>query len=149
MTASARTGHPTARATRRRAVVTPAVVGLLVSAWVHADLGGPPWFDAGQVTVAGLFVAHAVVTALVAVWLLVQPGRSALVAAAVVGLASLGAIVVAAYVRIPSIGPLPVLYEPLWYREKVVAAVAAAVAAAGAAVALFVLRAGRSGGPAG
>ncbi len=149
MTASARVGRPMARATWRRAVVAPAVVALLVSAWVHVDLGDPPWSDDGQVTLAGLFVAQAVVAATVALWLLVQPGRAALVAAVLVGLASLGALVVSVYVRIPSIGPLPVLYEPLWYGEKVVAAVAAAVAAAWAAVALLVMRAGRVGGPAG
>lgn len=46
-----------------------------------------------------------------------------LVAAALVGLASLAALVGSVYVRIPSIGPLPGLYEPSWYLTKVAAAV--------------------------
>lgn len=53
-----------------------------------------------------------------------------------VGLASLTALVLSVYVRIPSIGPFPVLYEPLWYAEKVAAAMAAGTAAVVALVAL-------------
>ena len=40
------------------------------------------------------------------------------------------------YVRLPQVGPFPVLYEPFWYADKVVAAVAAAVALLGAAAGL-------------
>ena len=36
------------------------------------------------------------------------------------------------YVRLPQVGPFPVLYEPVWYTDKVVAAVAAGVALLGA-----------------
>lgn len=153
MTAFVRAVRPSARrAPPRRAAVAPAAAALLVSAWVHADLADPPWYAAGQVTLAGLFVAQAVVAALVALWLLVRPGRVALVAAVVVGLASWAALVGSVYVRVPSIGPLPVLYEPFWYGAKVVAAVAAAVAASGAAAALVGLRTGpvsRTGRPPG
>ena len=38
------------------------------------------------------------------------------------------ALVLSTYVRLPSVGPFPVLYEPVWYADKVVAAVAAGVA---------------------
>ena len=52
----------------------------------------------------------------------------AFTAAAVVAAASFLALVVSTYVQLPAFGPFPVLYEPVWYADKVVAAVAAAVA---------------------
>lgn len=45
--------------------------------------------------------------------------------------------------RLPGPGPLPVLYEPVWYAEKAVAAVAAGLAALGAAVSLAITLAER------
>jgi hypothetical protein len=50
------------------------------------------------------------------------------VAAGLVAAASFAALVLSTYVRLPSVGPFPVLYEPFWYADKVVAAVAAGVA---------------------
>jgi len=130
-----------ARTTRRRRTgVVPRVLGaaaLGVSAYLHVDIArGLPLFGDGQVTLMGLFMAQAVVAALVAVWVLVRGDRLAWLAAGVVGLGSLAALVLSVYVRIPSIGPLPVIYEPFWYTDKYVAAAAAAVAAVVAAVAL-------------
>ena len=109
---------------------------LLVSAYMHLDLASPPYFAAGQLTLAALFVMQAVAAAVVAGWVLVRRARTALAAAAIVGLASLLALVLSVYVRVPSFGPFPVLYEPYWYGPKVVAAVAAAVAVVGAVTAL-------------
>lgn len=43
---------------------------------------------------------------------------------------------VSVYLLVPLMGPLPAVYEPFWYTEKVVAAGAAAVAAVAALVAL-------------
>lgn len=147
MTALARAAPP-ARNARGRVAASPAAAALLVSAWVHVDLAEPPWYADGQVTLAALFLAQAVVAALVALWLLVRPGRAALAAAALVGLGSLAALVASVYVRVPSLGPLPVLYEPFWYAAKVTAAVAAAVAAAAALLALWTGPVSRREGPA-
>lgn len=110
-----------------------AVAGLVVSAYLHATLASGPLVAAGQVTLAGLFLAQAVVAGLVALWLAVRPSRLAAVAALGVGAASLLALVLSVYVRLPAVGPFPVLYEPEWYPEKVAAAAAAAVAAVAAA----------------
>jgi hypothetical protein len=63
----------------------------------------------------------------------------AVLAALAVAAGSLTALVLSVYVRIPSIGPFPVLYEPVWYADKVAAAVAAAVATV-AALAVLALR---------
>jgi hypothetical protein len=101
---------------------------LAVSAYVHASLSSSPYYAGGQVTLGALFLGQAVVAAVVALWVLVRPSRAALVAAAVVAAASFAALVLSTYVRLPSVGPFPVLYEPFWYADKVVAAVAAGVA---------------------
>jgi hypothetical protein len=114
--------------TTERVLAGLTALALAVSAYVHADLGDPPYAAAGQVTLSGLFVAQAVVAAAVVVWLLVRPGAASALGALVVGAASLAALVLSVYVRLPSVGPFPVLYEPLWYADKVVAAVAAGVA---------------------
>lgn len=111
---------------------------LAVSAWLHVDLAAGPRYSDGQITLAGLFVAQAVVAGLVALWVLVLADRLSWVAAAVVGAVSLGALVLSVYVEVPSVGPFPTLYEPLWYRDKVVAAVAAGVAAVAAGAGLAV-----------
>ena len=114
-----------------------AAVALAVSAYIHIDLAAGPVVADGQVTLAGLFIGQAIAAALVAVWVLVRGSRLSWLATGGVGLASLAALVVTVYVLVPSFGPLPAVYEPFWYAEKVVAAGAAAVAAGTAVVALL------------
>ena len=109
---------------------------LAVSAYVHLDLSSSPWYAGGQLTLGALFLGQAVVAAVVALWVAVRPSRAAYVAAAVVAAASCAALVLSTYVRLPSVGPFPVLYEPVWYADKVVAAVAAGVALLAAAAGL-------------
>lgn len=128
---------PSAGATR----MSPALRALIamalgVSAYLHVDLAQGPLTTDGGITLAGLFIAQAVVAALAALWVLVRGDRLAVAAAGLVALSSLAALVLSVYVKVPSIGPLPVMYEPIWYAEKVTAAVAAAVAAVAAVVAL-------------
>lgn len=117
-------------------------LALLVSAYVHSDLADPPWSDDGQVTLAGLFLAQAVVSAAIGLWLLVRPGRLVLLAAGALALASLVGVLASYFVKIPSLGPLPAVYEPFWYAEKVVVLVATGLATACAALALARQRAG-------
>jgi hypothetical protein len=109
---------------------------LAVSAYVHLDLSSSPYYAGGQLTLGALFLAQAVVAAAVALWVAVRPSRAAYLAAAAVAVASFLALVVSTYSRLPSLGPFPVLYEPFWYADKVVAAVAAAVAALAATAGL-------------
>ena len=130
----------TSAAVRRPALDRPlrllAAVALAVSAYLHWKLSASPYFADGQVTLSGLFLAQAVVAVLVAVWVAVRAETLAVLAALAVAGASLVALVLSVYVKVPSIGPFPVLYEPLWYGDKVAAAVAAAVATAAALAAL-------------
>ena len=101
---------------------------LAVSAYVHVDLSSSPYWAGGQLTLGALFLGQAVVAGVVALWVLVRPSRAAYAVAAFVAAASFLALVLSTYVRLPQVGPFPVLYEPLWYADKVVAAVAAGVA---------------------
>jgi len=117
-------------------VIAPAVrvltaAALAVSAYVHLDLSSSPWYAGGQLTLGALFLAQAGAAALVALWVAVRARRASYVAAVVVAAASLLALVLSTYVRLPSVGPFPVLYEPVWYVDKVVAAVAAGLALLG------------------
>lgn len=125
---------------RSLALRVVAALGLAVSAYLHIDLAAGPRFADGRITLAGLFIGQAIAAALAAVWVLARPSRLAWLAAGGVGLGSLAALVITVYVLVPAIGPLPAVYEPFWYTEKVVAAVAAAVTAAAALIALLLPR---------
>ena len=128
-----------APSTRRQAPAALRVVvavAFAVSALVHLDLAERPWFAGGEVTLSGLWLADAVAALLVGGWVLFRPSRAAWAVAVLVATGSLLALLLATYVQVPGPGPLPTVYDPLWFTEKVVAAGAAAVAAAGAAVAL-------------
>lgn len=114
-----------------------AALALSVSAFIHLDLATGPLYADAAVTVAGLFAGQAVVAGVCALWVLVRGSRPAWWASGAVGLVSLAALVVSVYVLVPAVGPLPTVYEPFWYAEKVVAAVAAGVAAAAALAALL------------
>ncbi len=118
-----------------------AAAALGVVAGVHLHLAPGYTLVGDQVTQGGLFRVQAGVAALVALALLARPVRLVWLAAAAVGLASLLAVVVTVYIAVPAIGPLPRIFEPIWYGEKVVAAVAAGTAAV-AAFTGFVLTVG-------
>lgn len=122
---------------RSLALRVVAALALAASAYIHIDLAAGPLFADEQVSVAGLFIGQAITAALVALWVFARGSRLAWLATGGVGLASLAALVVSVYVVVPSIGPLPAVYEPFWYTEKVIAAIAAAIAAAAALVALL------------
>lgn len=141
MDRTARPGPGTRALLVLRLVVAAA---LLVSAYLHVVLATGPTTSGGQLTLAALFRAQAVVAVLVAAWLLLRPSRTAWLAAAAVGLGSLVAVTVSTYVQLPAVGPFPSLYEPEWYPSKLLAAATAGAAGAGALAGL--LRAGRSTG---
>ena len=109
---------------------------LATSAYTHLHLArlydiGPP------VTTGQLFIAQGVVTSVVALWLLVRGSTAAWIVATLVMAASAAAVLASVRLQIPAIGPFPTIYEPLWYPEKVVSAVAE-----GAFVVLALVRAG-------
>lgn len=103
--------------------------GLAVDAYVHANLAGG--FDAVHATVSqgNLFRVEAAVASLVALLVLVLPRRRLLyVLAAAVAASALGAVLLYRYVNVGPLGPLPNMYEPVWYFQKSLSAVAEAIA---------------------
>lgn len=103
-----------------------AAAALGVSAFVHLDKAHV--YNYGStITGTELFYAQGAVAALVAVWLLVRGGRAAWAAAAIVGAASFGAVMLYQFVNVGSLGPVPNMYDPVWYAEKALSAIAEAV----------------------
>jgi hypothetical protein len=117
------------RATLRVAVFA----GLGVDAIVHFHLAGQMG-GSGTITEGDLFWIQGVVAAVVAVLVLVRPRRLPYAIAFVVAASALGAVLLYRYVDVGAIGPLPDMYEPVWYAEKVLTTVAEAVAAVTAAI---------------
>lgn len=121
-----------------------AAAALLVVADVHLDLAAGNALVGEQVTLGDLFRVQAAVAGVVALAALVWPVRVVWLVAAAVGFASLLAVVVTVYVVVPSVGPLPRIFEPVWYPEKVIAAVAAGAAVLAALAGLLLaVRQGR------
>jgi hypothetical protein len=139
----AATDH-SARSTTRTGMVLRVIGALALgySGYLHLRIAleRPPLFDDGQVTLSGLFIAQAVAATVVVLWVLVRGTLLAWLAFGAVALGSLVALVASVYVKIPSVGPFPVIYEPVWYADKYLAAAAAAIAALTALVAVISLR---------
>ncbi len=109
------------------------VIGLAVDAYVHFHLAGDVGRD-GVLSEGRLFWIQGAVAALVAVLVLVRAHRPSYLVAFLVAGSALGAVLLYRYVDVGSLGPLPDMYEPVWYAEKVVTTVAEAVATVAAAL---------------
>lgn len=125
-----------------------AAVALAVVAGVHLDLAAGYALVGDQVTQGDLFRVQAAVAGVVALALLVRPTPMVWLLAAAVGLASL-LVVTTVYVAVPAIGPLPRLFEPVWYAEKVLAAAAAGAASFAGVIGFAAGRAAATPGSAG
>jgi hypothetical protein len=88
----------------------------------------------GTISGGNLFRAEAAAAIAVALLVLLRPGRVAYMLAFLVAASALGAAVLYTNVNVGTLGPLPNLYEPVWFTEKTVSAIAEGVAAASAAV---------------
>lgn len=102
--------------------------GLVVDAFVHADLAGRYDPIRQSISQGNLFRVEAAVAALAALLVIIMARRETYAFAFVVAASALGAIVLYRYVNVGTLGPLPNMYEPIWFTEKVVAAVAEAAA---------------------
>jgi hypothetical protein len=109
-----------------RALVAAA---LAVDAYVHADLA--PGYDAihASVSQGDLFRVEAGVASAAALIVLAVGRRTGFALAFVVAASAFGAIMLYRYVDVGTLGPLPNMYEPAWFPEKITAAVAEAAAA--------------------
>jgi hypothetical protein len=119
-------------------------VALFIDAGVHIHLA--PGYQAGNPAGVGqgnLFLLESAAAVLAALYVLLRGSRAAFAAALIVALSAFAAVVLYRYVNIPAFGPFPAMYEPVWFFEKSLSAVAEA---AGAILAgLGFARAGRAG----
>lgn len=114
-----------------------AAAGLAVDARVHADLASR--YDYGGALSEGLlFRVQAGLAGLAALAVLLRGRRPEAGAGLLVAAAALGAVLFYRYADVGSLGPLPDMYDPAWYPEKTLSALAeaAAVLACGALLAL-------------
>lgn len=116
------------------------VLALLIDAVVHLRLASSFQLAApGGIGGGALFRVQAVLALVAGLYLLITGRRRAYVLAAFVLASAFAAVVLTRYVQLPALGPIPGMYEPLWYAEKVLSAVAEGVGAVLAVVG-YVLR---------
>lgn len=110
-----------------------AAAGLAVDAYVHADLASQ--YDAVKATFSqgDLFRIEAAISALAALLVLVWRRLPADAFGWLVAAGGFALLVVYRYVDVGKLGPLPNMYEPVWFTEKRVVAVAQLVTVATAA----------------
>jgi hypothetical protein len=109
-------------------VVTSAA--LVVDAWVHADLAGryDPNQGTGGLSQGDLFRAETAASVLAALALLVTARWWTWLLAWLVAVSAVGGLLLYRYHDPGFLGPLPDMYEPFWFTEKVVTGVAEGVA---------------------
>jgi len=111
-------------------------LALFIDAGVHIYLA--PGYQAaspGGIGQGNLFYLESAAAVLAALWVLFRGSRASFALALVVALSAFVAVVLYRYVDIPAFGPFPAMYEPVWFFEKSLSAVAegagALLAAAG------------------
>jgi hypothetical protein len=110
--------------------------GLGVDAYVHWQLA--PGFDGIQGTASphisqgGLFRLETALAVIAMLLVLLTRHRLGALLAFLIAAGGLGAVLLYAYVDVGGFGPLPDMYDPIWYPEKTLSAIAEAVAAVGA-----------------
>ena len=100
------------------ALAVVAAAGLAYDAKVHLNLASGYDAVGETITQGGLFRVEAVVALLAAVAVLAFDHRLAWAAAGMTGLAGVAAVLLYRYVDVGAIGPIPNMYEPVWYAEK-------------------------------
>jgi hypothetical protein len=111
------------------------VLGLAADAVIHLRLaGGYELAAPGGIGEGTLFRIQAVLAIAAALAVLIHPSRITAALGFLVAAAALGAVLLYRYVDVPAFGPIPSMYEPVWFLEKTLSALAEAVAALAALV---------------
>jgi hypothetical protein len=98
---------------------------LVIDAVVHFHLAPGYQLGApGGIGQGNLFLCEAAAAVLVGLYVLVRGSRPAYAAALVVAGSAFIAVLLYRYVDIPALGPIPAMYEPVWFFEKTLSAVA-------------------------
>lgn len=138
-------GRPLGRSVGEFLARVVVVVGLAYDAYAHLDLASN--FDANIAAISQgmLFRVEAALAALAALLVIINRRWVAVIFAMLVAGSALGAVLLYRYVDLGILGPIPDMYEPGWYPEKTLSAIAEAAAVLAAGVLLFLLRS--RGGP--
>lgn len=116
--------NPLKRDRRSLVLAVLAAVGLGIDAYVHLHLA-PNYDPIGDtITQGALFRIEAVGAILVGLALLFVENRLVWLSALAVGIGGVVAVLLYRYVNVPAIGPVPSMYEPVWFGEKTLSAVA-------------------------
>ncbi len=120
------TAQPSGRRHPAELAVRLALVAMLaVDAVVHFRLAGAMDIAApGGIGGGTLFRLQATAAVVAAVFLLVRGSRLGYAVAGLVALSAFGAVLLYSVVNVPAIGPIPSMYDPTWYAEKTVSAIA-------------------------
>lgn len=116
-----------------------AVGGLIVDARVHLKLAVA--YDAvksSTISQGDLFRIEAGMAIAAAVLILLVPKRFSAFFAAMVAGGGLAALLIYRFVDLGAVGPLPPMYEPAWYPDKVDTCIAQAIATAAALCVLLI-----------
>lgn len=111
------------------------VAALVLDAVVHLRLVSG--YQAGQpagIGTGNVFRIASTLAIVAALWVLLRGSRAAYAAAFAVAFSAVVAVVLYRYVDVPQLGPIPPMYEPIWFFEKTLSAVAEGVGAIAAAI---------------
>lgn len=106
-----------------------AAAALAVDAGVHVrlapgyQLAAPEGFGEGN-----LFLAEALTAAVAGLYVLIRGSRPAWVLAVLTAGGGLAVLLLYRYIDIPAFGPFPAMYEPVWFFDKTLTAIAQALA---------------------
>lgn len=117
------------------------VAALAVDAVVHLQLASG--YQMGQpagIGTGNVFRIASVLAIVAALWVLLRGSRAAYAFAFAVALSAVIAVVLYRYVDIPQLGPIPPMYEPIWFFEKTLSAVAEGIGAIAAAIGMATTR---------
>jgi len=126
-----------------RRTVAPAVLRVLaaaalaVDAVVHARLA--PGYQSAAPEGLGegnLFLAEAAAATVAGLYVLIRGSRPAWILALLTAGGGLAVLLLYRYVDVPAFGPFPAMYEPVWFFDKTLTALAQTAAALLAATAL-------------
>jgi hypothetical protein len=98
---------------------------LFIDAGVHIHLA--PGYQAatpGGIGQGNLFLLEGAAAVLSALYVLIRGSRAAYALALAVAFSGFVAVVLYRYVDVPAFGPFPAMYDPVWFFEKSLSAVA-------------------------
>ncbi|MDT4938608.1 MAG: hypothetical protein QOG80_2279 [Pseudonocardiales bacterium] len=125
----------------RAAWVLVVAAGLAFDAYVHFHLAGTyDVIKTSALSQGDLFRAEGSVAILAALAVLARPRRYTAALAFLVAASALGVVLLYRFVNVGRLGPVPSMYEPTWYPEKLQAAWAEAAALVASAAVFGLVR---------